>query len=208
MARNTTTNRCPDHPAFEADYCPSCGTSVQISTRTNPNPTRRPRTSAAAKTAKKTTAKVTPIHPRPQNIGGPRTSVEHPPASPRVTPAKKTATKAPAKKTPAKKTPAKVAAKVDPKAPAKTVRPTRKSKTPTPAHPGKTWVVLLEEKGLSQSEAARQMGVAPMTLNRLINGHGIPTAKVCVAFARVLGQDVTKVWNEVAAYELALALTK
>lgn len=157
-----SSNRCPKHPAFEADYCPTCGTAQPVGQTTALRVNRSTKSvPAAAATAKKATANV-------------------------------------AKKAPAKKVPGKVAAKTTRKTPTKTTVPT---------HPGKTWVVLLEEKGLSQSEAARQMGVAPMTLNRLINGHGIPTAKVCVAFARVIGQDVTKVWNEVAAYELALALT-
>lgn len=86
------------------------------------------------------------------------------------------------------------------KAPAK--RATKKG----PVHPGTKWAEVLAAKGLSQTQAAKAMGVAPMTLNRLINGQGVPTAKVCVLFARATDQDVHTVWTEVANYELELAV--
>lgn len=65
---------------------------------------------------------------------------------------------------------------------------------------------MIDECGLSQSEVARRMGVAPVTLNRLVNGRGIPTAKVTVAFARALDVDVRELWDAVSEYELRLAI--
>lgn len=75
-----------------------------------------------------------------------------------------------------------------------------------PVHPGRHWLLVLDKAGMSQSEAARQMGISPMTLNRLVNGQGIPTARVTVEFARVAGQDVNELWQQVSDYELAVAL--
>lgn len=72
-------------------------------------------------------------------------------------------------------------------------------------HPAATWLALLDAAGLSQTKAAVEMGVAPMTLNRLCNGHGLPTAKVTVAFARVVGKPAADVWRGVCDYELAVA---
>jgi len=104
---------------------------------------------------------------------------------------------APAKKAPAKEAPVKVAPAKEPKV---------ASSSAPQGHPGHTWLRLMVQKGTSQTQTANAMGVAPMTLNRLVNGHGIPTAKVTVAFARAVDADVEQVWAEVAAYELRLAL--
>lgn len=121
----------------------------------------------------------------------------------------KAAAKAPVKAAAAKKAPAKAAVKAPAKkAPVKAAEPVkreRKSSAPK-GHPGHTWLALMIKANLSQQQTADGMGVAGMTLNRLINGHGIPTAKVTVRFARAVGADVQKVWGEVAAYELAEAL--
>jgi plasmid maintenance system antidote protein VapI len=114
-------------------------------------------------------------------------------------PAKKATKAAPAKKAAATKKAAKAPAK---KAAAKTTGSLAKG---TPVHPAAGWLDILADKGMSGAAAARDMGIAPMTLNRLLNGHGIPTANICVRFARVAGLDVQQVWGEVAAYELALA---
>jgi hypothetical protein len=35
---NTTPERCKLHPAFDADYCPSCGTSQIIGANGNTRP--------------------------------------------------------------------------------------------------------------------------------------------------------------------------
>lgn len=74
------------------------------------------------------------------------------------------------------------------------------------SHPGPLWLAAMEKAGKSQTATANEMGVAPMTLNRLINGHGIPTARVTVAFAAATKQNVRKVWAQVCDFELALAL--
>lgn len=74
------------------------------------------------------------------------------------------------------------------------------------SHPGPLWLKAMHDKGLSQTACATEMGVAPMTLNRLINGHGIPTARVTLAFARVTKQQPKKVWAQVCDFELALAM--
>ena len=119
-------------------------------------------------------------------------------------PAKKATTptvepaKAPAKKAPATKAPAT-------KAPAKPVQQRRAAQL---QHPGVMWLAYMSDAEMSQTATATAMGVAPMTLNRLVNGHGIPTAKVTVAFARAVKKDVEQVWADVCAYELALALAE
>jgi plasmid maintenance system antidote protein VapI len=119
--------------------------------------------------------------------------------------AKRTTTKAtPAKATGKKATPTKAAA-------AKVTEPKPKAE-PKPAtsaapegHPGHTWLAILGETGLSQTQAATAMQVAPMTLNRLINGKGIPTANVTIRFAMATKKPVKPLWDEVAAWELAQA---
>lgn len=73
-------------------------------------------------------------------------------------------------------------------------------------HPAKVMLDLLAKAGLSQTKAATEMGVAPMTLNRLCNGHGLPTARVTVAFARAVGASPEQVWRGVCDYELAVTL--
>lgn len=131
----------------------------------------------------------------------------------RTTPAKATPAKATTKKvtakdkangrtttkaTPAKATAAKAAdkPKADPK-PATSSAPQ--------GHPGHTWLKHLTDAGLSQTQAATAMEVAPMTLNRLINGKGIPTANVTIRFAGAVNQPVKVLWDEVAAWELKVA---
>lgn len=94
---------------------------------------------------------------------------------------------------------------------AKTPAPAKKTTPPVSAvkgvqHPGAVFLALMEKAGTSQTKTANAMGVAPMTLNRLCNGHGIPTAKVTVAFAKAVNADPREVWAAVAEYELALAL--
>ena len=111
---------------------------------------------------------------------------------------KASTTKAPATKAPATKAPAT-------KAPAKPVQQRRAAQL---QHPGVMWLAYMSDAEMSQTATATAMGVAPMTLNRLVNGHGIPTAKVTVAFARAVKKDVEQVWADVCAYELALALAE
>lgn len=115
--------------------------------------------------------------------------------------AKPAPAKAPAKAAAAKAKPApKAAAKKDGK-PA----PVLATKSGVP-HPGTLWRALLDQQGMTRMACAKEMGVAPMTLHRYMEGQGIPTAKVTVAFARVTKQNVKKVWAQVCDYELALVL--
>jgi plasmid maintenance system antidote protein VapI len=133
------------------------------------------------------------------------------PARTRKAPAK-TTTKAPAKTTTANattKAPAKTTAKAPaakketaPKPPAKQGQMVTKTGV---KHPGTYWLAAMEKANLSQTATANAMGVAPMTLNRLINGHGIPTAKVTILFAEATGSDVKELWTQVSDWELALA---
>lgn len=130
-------------------------------------------------------------------------------------PATKASTKAPAKGKAASKAPAKGKASTDVKR-TKAEQMSRAAKKTTPPtspvkgvqHPGAVFLALMEKAGTSQTKTATTMGVAPMTLNRLCNGHGIPTAKVTVAFAKAVGADPREVWAAVAEYELALALAE
>lgn len=82
----------------------------------------------------------------------------------------------------------------------------RRGRPKAPVHPGKSWLALMRAAGLSQAATAERMGVAAMTLSRLVNGHGIPTANITVAFARAVGADTEAVWSDVCTYELAVAL--
>lgn len=75
-------------------------------------------------------------------------------------------------------------------------------------HPGAVWYGLIQASEYSPRQTAERMGVAPMTLNRIFNGKGLPTAKVTVAFAQALGLDAAQVWQGVCDYELAAALAK
>lgn len=126
--------------------------------------------------------------------------------------------KAPAKPAAAKgKAPAKPAA-AKPAAKGKAAaKPAAKGKAPAKpttvlatksgvSHPGPLWKALLEEKGMTRMACAKEMGVAPMTLHRYLEGNGIPTARVTVEFARVSGLNVKKAWAQVCDYELALVL--
>jgi plasmid maintenance system antidote protein VapI len=110
------------------------------------------------------------------------------------------------------KTPAKSKAASKAKAStSKAAAPVKKTTPPASAvkgvqHPGAVFLALMEKAGTSQTKTANAMGVAPMTLNRLCNGHGLPTAKVTVAFAKAVDADPREVWSAVCEYELALAL--
>jgi plasmid maintenance system antidote protein VapI len=127
-------------------------------------------------------------------------------AATKATTTKKTAAKKTATATTAtKKTAAKKTAAATPLAQTRHLPHATKSKV---SHPGPIWHAVLKEKGLSQAQAADLMGVAPMTLNRFLNGHGIPSCKVTIAFARAVGQDIHETWMQVAEYELALTLER
>lgn len=82
---------------------------------------------------------------------------------------------------------------------------TRKSKS---AHPGTVWKKDIEAKGLSRLQVAKAMGVAPMSLHRVCEGEGIPTAEMTVRYARATGQEEATVWEAVQAYALQVALSK
>src|SRR4051812_937208 len=111
-----------------------------------------------------------------------------------TTPRKATTRKTPAKATTAKAAPAEA-----------TVKPKAPSSTAPEGHPGHTWLAILVKAGKSQTGIAPEMGVAPMSLNRIINGHGVPTASMTIKFAEATGADVDALWAEVGAYVLAQA---
>lgn len=73
-------------------------------------------------------------------------------------------------------------------------------------HPCTEWTALIAKAGLTQTGCAKAMGVAPMTMSRLMRGHGIPTANITIKFCEATGANLTKTWRHVADYELALAL--
>lgn len=95
-----------------------------------------------------------------------------------------------------------------------TPAPKAEAKAPAVAaqgHPGHTWFNLVEKAGTTRMAVARTMGVAPMTLHRLVAGDAVPTARMTVLFAKAINDlggkaDVQALWAEVAAYELAQAL--
>lgn len=73
-------------------------------------------------------------------------------------------------------------------------------------HPGVTWRQNIEESGLTQAEVARRMGVSQKHLNKIVNGHAVPTATASVAFAEAVEVDAAAVWKRATDYLLALAL--
>lgn len=75
-------------------------------------------------------------------------------------------------------------------------------------HPGTTWREVIEHKGVTQTEAAPQIGISLSLLNNIVCGHRLPTPEVTVQFARWAGVEARFMWQLVANYKLDLALGK
>lgn len=77
-------------------------------------------------------------------------------------------------------------------------------------HPGEHWREILEDRGVSQTEAAAGIGISVQYLNNILNGHRVPNAEVTVAFVRYLDLPGAErfLWQLVANYKLDLAMGK
>jgi len=72
-------------------------------------------------------------------------------------------------------------------------------------HPGAFLKEILEERGLSQAQFARLVGVAPMRISHLVKGTRPVTAELALLFGRAFGQSPQYWLNLQAAYDLKLA---
>lgn len=84
----------------------------------------------------------------------------------------------------------------------------RTKKAASSVHPGTVWKKQIEDKGLTRLAVAKAMGVAPMSLHRVCEAEGIPSAEMTVRYARATGQEESTVWAEVAQYALQTAMEK
>ncbi|HEY1864291.1 MAG TPA: HigA family addiction module antitoxin [Roseiarcus sp.] len=72
-------------------------------------------------------------------------------------------------------------------------------------HPGEFLAESLAERGLSQAEFARTIGVSPMRVSHVINKARPVTADLALRFAEVFNQTPQYWLNLQTAYDLALA---
>ena len=74
-----------------------------------------------------------------------------------------------------------------------------------PIHPGEFLKEILEDRGISQAQFARAIGVAPMRISHLAKGTRPVTAELALLFGRALGQSPQYWLNLQAAYDLKIA---
>lgn len=72
-------------------------------------------------------------------------------------------------------------------------------------HPGAFLQEILEEKGMSQAQFARAIGVAPMRISHIVRGARPVTAEMALLFGRAFAQSPQYWLNLQAAYALKLA---
>jgi len=74
-----------------------------------------------------------------------------------------------------------------------------------PIHPGEFLREILEEKGISQAQFARAVGVAPMRISHIVKGTRAVSAEMALLFGRAFAQSPQYWLNLQAAYDLKLA---
>jgi len=74
-----------------------------------------------------------------------------------------------------------------------------------PVHPGEFLREILEERGMSQAQFARVIGVAPMRVSHIVKGTRPVTAELALLFGRAFGQSPQYWLNLQADYDLNLA---
>ncbi len=74
-----------------------------------------------------------------------------------------------------------------------------------PIHPGEFLREILEEKGISQAQFARAVGVAPMRVSHIVKGTRAVSAEMALRFGRAFAQSPQYWLNLQAAYDLKLA---
>jgi addiction module HigA family antidote len=72
-------------------------------------------------------------------------------------------------------------------------------------HPGDFLREILEDRGISQAQFARAIGMAPMRISHVVKGTRPVTAELALLFGRVLGQSPQYWLNLQAAYDLKIA---
>jgi addiction module HigA family antidote len=72
-------------------------------------------------------------------------------------------------------------------------------------HPGEFLREILEDRGVSQAQFARAIGVAPMRISHVVKGTRPVTAELALLFGRALGQSPQYWLNLQTAYDLKIA---
>jgi antitoxin HigA-1 len=72
-------------------------------------------------------------------------------------------------------------------------------------HPGEFLKEILEDRGISQAQFARAIGVAPMRISHVFKGTRPVTAELALLFGRALGQSPQYWLNLQAIYDLKIA---
>lgn len=72
-------------------------------------------------------------------------------------------------------------------------------------HPGEFLKEILEDRGISQAQFARAVGVSAMRISHVVKGARPVTAELALLFGRALGQSPQYWLNLQAAYDLKVA---
>ena len=72
-------------------------------------------------------------------------------------------------------------------------------------HPGEFLREILEDRGISQAQFARAIGMAPMRISHVVKGTRPVTAELALLFGRALGQSPQYWLNLQTAYDLKIA---
>lgn len=57
--------------------------------------------------------------------------------------------------------------------------------------------VRIAEKGLKKGWIAKEVGIAPSTLSKIVKGESIPTLQVALRLAEVLDSTVEALWGHI-----------
>lgn len=72
-------------------------------------------------------------------------------------------------------------------------------------HPGEFLREILEERGVSQAQFSRAIGMAPMRISHVVKGTRPVTAELALLFGKAFGQTPQYWLNLQSAYDLKLA---
>lgn len=75
----------------------------------------------------------------------------------------------------------------------------------SPIHPGEFLKEILAERGISQAQFARAIGVAPMRISHVVKGARPVTAELALLFGKALSQSPQYWLNLQATYDLKIA---
>ena len=76
------------------------------------------------------------------------------------------------------------------------------------SHPGPELRKMIEKTGDRQAAVARGVGVTTKHLNRILQGHALPSVTLAIELSRYLDADPHEVWRLVADYQLDQALNE